>query len=177
MSLVADVISRRVIESEGIRKKVKEFYSCFISYASQDKAFVTKLYEDLTGAGIRCWLDEKDLKIGDPIVKQISRAIDEHDRVLLVLSEASVKSSWVQREIQNTTALESAKKRTFLFPIRIDDAIFSSSSSDPLDVVRYRHIGDFRNWKQADAYRKSFSRLVRDLAISSSVESGGKGNA
>jgi hypothetical protein len=29
--------------------------------------------------------------------------------------------------------------------------------------VRQRHIGDFRQWKQHDAYTKAFDRLLRDL--------------
>ena len=28
---------------------------------------------------------------------------------------------------------------------------------------RTRHIGDFRNWKDHDAFRKAFERLLRDL--------------
>ena len=32
------------------------FYTCFISYADCDLEFAKKLYEDLQGKGVRCWL-------------------------------------------------------------------------------------------------------------------------
>jgi len=31
------------------------------------------------------------------------------------------------------------------------------------DLRRQRHIGDFREWKNHDAYEKAFKRLLRDL--------------
>jgi hypothetical protein len=31
------------------------------------------------------------------------------------------------------------------------------------DIRRTRHIGDFTNWKNHDAYQKAFARLLEDL--------------
>ena len=31
------------------------------------------------------------------------------------------------------------------------------------DIRRSRHIGDFTQWKDHDAYQKAFDRLMRDL--------------
>jgi hypothetical protein len=33
----------------------------------------------------------------------------------------------------------------------------------PPDIKRTRHIGDFKEWKDHDAYQKSFDRLLKDL--------------
>jgi hypothetical protein len=33
----------------------------------------------------------------------------------------------------------------------------------PALVRRTRHIGDFREWKDHDAYQEGFARLLRDL--------------
>jgi len=33
----------------------------------------------------------------------------------------------------------------------------------PADIRRTRHIGDFTNWKDHEAYQKAFARLLRDL--------------
>jgi hypothetical protein len=38
-----------------------QFYSCFISYSHEDKAFARRLHDDLQGRGIRCRLDKKQL--------------------------------------------------------------------------------------------------------------------
>ena len=49
-----------------------------------------------------------------------------------------------------------------LFPVRVDDTVFDTEESWAAKV-RQRHIGDFRQWKQHDAYQKAFDRLLRDL--------------
>jgi hypothetical protein len=38
------------------------------------------------------------------------------------------------------------------------------NTSKAADVLRTRHIGDFANWKDHDAYQKAFERLLRDLS-------------
>jgi hypothetical protein len=37
------------------------------------------------------------------------------------------------------------------------------TDTDLSDVRRSRHVGDFRDWKNDDSYRKAFERLMRDL--------------
>ncbi len=41
-----------------------------------------------------------------------------------------------------------------------------------MDIKRTRHIGDFRNWKEHDAYQESLQRLLRDLRIERERENG-----
>jgi hypothetical protein len=171
---LAAQLSHLIQRANIIREKRTDYYSCFISYSSRDQDFVARLHGDLRETGVRCWLDENDLRIGDSLTGQISRAIETHDKVLLILSKASVKSHWVQNEVENALSLEAAQKRVFLFPIRIDDSVFSESNDVTLQLVRSRYIGDFTNWKETSAYQRSFSRLVRDLAITTSVELGGQ---
>jgi TIR domain/Pentapeptide repeats (8 copies) len=49
----------------SLLSKPIQFYSCFISYSSNDQAFVERLYTDLQVKGVRCWFAPEDLKIGD----------------------------------------------------------------------------------------------------------------
>jgi hypothetical protein len=49
-----------------------------------------------------------------------------------------------------------------LFPIRLDDSIFSIDAGWASDVQR-RHIGDFRRWRDDDSYQAALQRLLRDL--------------
>jgi hypothetical protein len=39
-------------------------------------------------------------------------------------------------------------------------------------LVRRRHIGDFRGWKEHDAYQEGFARLLRDLEAVGSTAKG-----
>jgi hypothetical protein len=42
-----------------------EYFTCFISHSAKDAQFAERLYRDLQEVGVRCWLDSKELKIGD----------------------------------------------------------------------------------------------------------------
>ena len=74
-----------------------QFYSCFISYASQDQAFAQRLHADLQNKGVRCWFAPEDMKIGDRLRPRIDETIRLYDKLLLVLSKTSVASQWVEQ--------------------------------------------------------------------------------
>lgn len=140
-----------------------QFYSCFISYSSRDEEFAKRLYADLQAQGVPCWFAPEDLKIGDRFRQRIDEAIRVHDKLLLILSEHSVSSDWVESEVEGALEKERRQKRTALFPIRLDDAVMDSNRAWAADTRRARHIGDFRRWRDHDAYKNAFDRLLRDL--------------
>jgi hypothetical protein len=105
------------------------------------------------------------MKIGAEILDTLDRAIRLRDKVLLVLSEASIASRWVKDEVTKGFAEERQRGITVLFPVRIDDAVLTTSEAWALKLRDDRHIGDFRHWKDHDAYQKTLARLLRDLRI------------
>jgi hypothetical protein len=140
-----------------------EYYSCFISYSSKDEAFARRLYADLQSNNVRCWYAPEDLKWGEKIRTGIDEAIRLHDKLLLILSKYSVTSGWVEREVKTALAKESKEKRTVLFPVRVDGAIFDSPFDWATEIRHERNIGDFTRWKQHNDYEKAFNRLLHDL--------------
>lgn len=140
-----------------------QFYSCFISYSSRDKDFAERLYTDLQNQGVRCWFAPEDLKIGDKIRDRIDESIRLRDKLLLILTENSIMSDWVEHEVESALEEERQKGRTILFPIRLDDAVVESSKAWAALIRRTRHIGDFTRWKEPNSYQKAFERLLRDL--------------
>ncbi|HYI11648.1 MAG TPA: toll/interleukin-1 receptor domain-containing protein [Thermoanaerobaculia bacterium] len=141
-----------------------EYYSCFISYSSADEEFARRLYADLQARRIRTWFAPEDLKIGDRFRSRIDESIRAHDKLVLILSERSIDSSWVEKEVETAYARERREKRSdIFFPIRLDDAVMETDRAWAADIVNTRHIGDFRLWKSHDDYTKSLERLVRDL--------------
>jgi hypothetical protein len=140
-----------------------EFYSCFISYSSHDQTFAERLYADLRAKNLRCWFAPEDLKIGDHFQERIEESIRLFDKVMIVLSEASVRSHWVEREVNAAREREDRESRTILFPISIDDAVMNAPQPWAADIRRTRHVGDFCQWKEHDRYQKAFERLLRDL--------------
>ena len=51
--------------------------SIFLSHSHADKDFARRLAMDLKRAGVRIWLDEAELKIGDSLIEKIREGIDQ----------------------------------------------------------------------------------------------------
>jgi len=141
-----------------------EFYSCFISYSSRDDDFARRLHADLQQSNVRCWFAPEDLKIGDKFRARIDESIRVYDKLMVILTEHSLASPWVEEEVE--AALEKERKQSgklVLFPIRLDDAVMETDQAWAASLRRTRHIGDFRHWRDHDAFRKAFEQLLRDL--------------
>jgi uncharacterized protein YjbI with pentapeptide repeats len=139
-----------------------QYYSCFISYSTKDDDFAYRIHADLQNNGVRCWFAPHDMPIGGKILDEIDLAIRLRDKVLLILSEHSIRSDWVEDEV--TKAFEEERKRgqIVLFPVRLDDAVMDTCEAWAAKL-RARHIGDFQHWKNHDGYTGSFQRVLRDL--------------
>ena len=96
-----------------------EFYSCFISYSTKDQQFADRLYADLQNKGVRCWFAPHDIHGGRKIHEQLDEAIRMYDKLLLILSDASMSSNWVGTEIANAREREQREKKQMLFPITL----------------------------------------------------------
>jgi uncharacterized protein YjbI with pentapeptide repeats len=140
-----------------------QYYSCFISYSSTDEDFAHRLHNDLQSKGVRCWFAPEDLKIGDKIRFRIDESIRIYDKLLLILSESSIASEWVEHEVEHALDLERERGQTVLFPVRLDDEVMGMKVGWAGSIRRTRHIGDFCRWKDHDSYQGAFDRLLRDL--------------
>jgi hypothetical protein len=166
---IADEVRRRTLHVEPKLSGDRSTYSCFISYSHQDEAFASRLFDDLSAIGARCWLDRHELRIGDSIPDQVRAALLATDKFLAIFSEASLRSPWFKTELRQALELEEQRSRTVLIPIRIDDAVFSTDA-EPWMQMRDRLIADFRNWRSADVYNKAFRNLSHNLAASVSED-------
>ena len=92
------------------------------------------------------------MKIGDRIRTRTNEVIHLHEKLLLVLSENSINSDWVKKEVETAFEKERETRSTVLFPIHLDDTVMESKSGWAADIKRTRHIGKFRSWKDHDAY-------------------------
>ena len=148
-----------------------QFYSCFISYSTRDEEFARRLYSRMRDEHLRVWFAPEEMKGGEKIYDQIERAIQMHDRLLVVLSESSMQSGWVRKEIKSAVEMEIKENRRKLFPIAIVgfDKVkawkrFDADLGEDLaERVREYFIPDFSNWKDQDAFEQAFARLLSDL--------------
>jgi uncharacterized protein YjbI with pentapeptide repeats len=141
-----------------------QHYSCFISYSAKDDDFAKRIHADLQDSGVRCWFAPHDMPIGAKIWDAIDEAIKLPDKLLLILSKNSIESDWVEDEVQKAFAEERDRKKLVLFPVRIDDAVMETPEPWARKLRDQRNVGDFRRWKDHDAYNQSFERVLRDLA-------------
>ncbi len=74
--------------------------SVFISYASRDRERVDRICGALDNAGVNYWRDAKNIGGGDNYGPEIVRGIRNADVLLLMCSDAAMRSKNVKQEIQ-----------------------------------------------------------------------------
>jgi uncharacterized protein YjbI with pentapeptide repeats len=159
-----------------VAARVFEFHSCFISYSHQDEEFSRRLHSRMRNENLRVWYAPEDMKGGRKLHEEIFSAIQMHDKLLLVLSEDSIKSEWVITEVRRARKVEQQENRRKLFPIRLVNiksiekwGCFDADTGKDLAVeLREYYIPDFSNWQDRDAFEREFSKLLRDLKATES---------
>ncbi len=89
----------------------------FISYSRKDFAVVKGLRDEIySRTGILPWMDLSGIETGTQFADVITKAIDDCELLVFVISRHSVKSVWTEREV--LYAQEADKK---IYPVVIDD--------------------------------------------------------
>jgi hypothetical protein len=79
----------------------------FISHSSDDTEFAMRLAGELSNdPDMHFWIAEKEIAIGDSINGSITEALKESDYLLLVVSENSARSQWVNFKIARFMSVE-----------------------------------------------------------------------
>jgi hypothetical protein len=151
-----------------------QFYSCFISHSSKDKTFADRLHSRMLQERLSVWYAPEAMRGGRKSIDQIDQAIRVYDKLLLVLTRASMTSEWVKYEIRRAIEREDRESRRVLFPIGLTSrkairawSVFDADSGEDFAKrVREYHIPDFSNWKDHDSFEASFTRLLNDLKAS-----------
>lgn len=110
----------------------------FISHSSTDKPFVRDLARDLGALGHEPWLDEWEIRVGDCIVSKIESGVEDSDYVVIVLSERSVASGWVDREWKTKYWDEIEQGQTMVLPVLIEECKLPG-------LLRTKKYADFRS--------------------------------
>ncbi|MBI4673155.1 MAG: toll/interleukin-1 receptor domain-containing protein [Chloroflexi bacterium] len=82
-------------------------YGVFISHASEDKAEVARpLAQELERLGVKVWLDEFELTLGDSLRQEIDRGLTQSHFGVVILSPDFFRKEWPQRELNALVAIE-----------------------------------------------------------------------
>ncbi len=124
--------------------------SVFLSHSWEDKFFTRRFAEKLREAGVKVWLDEAEMRVGDSLIDKISSGIAESNYVAAILSKNSVASRWVNFELKQAMNDEIRGKSVKVLPIIVDECTVPPFLADKLYV-------DFRDPKKFD---ESFSKVL-----------------
>ncbi|WP_239987246.1 toll/interleukin-1 receptor domain-containing protein [Pseudomonas congelans] len=129
--------------------------SVFLSHNHNDKPFVRKLAKDLETHGIRVWLDEAEMKVGDSLIAKIRTGIDEVDFFAVILSPNSINAPWVVNELDVAMNLQLNGKAIKILPLMY-------KACDLPGFLPGKFYADFRN--ESD-YERSFGLLINSMDI------------
>jgi hypothetical protein len=124
----------------------------FISYSWKDRSVAEGIEVCLTACGVDVWLDQREIRVGDSIPLRVSEGLTESQYIILLMSENSMSSPWVQREWLSMLLREINSRATTLLPARLDDCEIPLLISDKL-------YADFRN-----GFLKGMSGLLNVFA-------------
>lgn len=90
-------------------------YDVFISHASEDKLSVVRpLASLLIQAGVKVWLDETELMLGDSLRRKIDAGLAESSYGVVVLSKSFFSKEWPKKELDALVALEDGTRKKIL---------------------------------------------------------------
>jgi hypothetical protein len=89
----------------------------FISHSSQDDAFVRDLRAALDLHGQAGWIDSRELRGGDPLWDEITKALDASSGYAVVVSPASLQSKWVGKELRYALNLRQQRGGQANYPV------------------------------------------------------------
>lgn len=123
----------------------------FISYGSKDSDFANQLANDLRAVGVGVWFDKWEIQVGESIIQKIQEGISTNDFLIIVLSPASVNSSWVQRELNAAMMRELEERSVVILPILISECNLPT-------LLREKRYADFRS-----SYEVGFGDLINSI--------------
>jgi hypothetical protein len=138
--------------------------SAFLSHSTRDNAFSFLLRRGLMAHGVDCFLAEIDLPGGCHFRQAIEDAIRQRDTFLVVVSVHSIASPEVAREVEAAIEREIREGRTLILPVRIDDAIRTTTVAWAADLRRRRQVRDFSGWAVPADYQIALGSVLRDLS-------------
>lgn len=125
-------------------------YDLFVSHSSKDSDFARRLARDLTDAGLKVWVDEWNIGMGESIARAIEHGLSQSRFVLLVMSPDYFQSSWTRQEWQASMSAELLTEEVKAIPILYRDCEIPGS-------LRAKQWVDFR---EASNYESSKEKLL-----------------
>lgn len=122
----------------------------FISYKSEEEAYARKIRSVLEANGISCWMAPDSIPVGSNYMKQIPLAIESCKAMILIVSEKSQQSQWVQNEFS-----EAMTKQKLIIPYVIENCKLDDAFQFSMSTMQQVYA-----WKDEEA---ALTKVVRDI--------------
>lgn len=106
----------------------------FISHSFQDQQYVQRIAKSLKAHSIDVWYDDWSIRPSDSIVSKIEAGIVDSNILLVILSNASIKSQWVRAEINAFFNKAMSDRNIRIIPVLIEDVEVPPLLRDRLHV-------------------------------------------
>ena len=129
-------------------------YHVFVSYRSTDRPWAMSLVARLEGAGLRVFIDQRELVPGEYLARQLESGLERSRAAVVLVSKGWLESPWCQQEA-NALMKRAVEDKSFkLVPLRLDDSAMPS-------LLDSRVWLDFKGTNQAEG--ENLDRLLSAL--------------
>ena len=151
-------------------RAISEAKSFFISYSFKDSVVAEQLADRLGRRGCTVWFAPSNMQAGATIAQQLHGGLYEADVLLVLVSESSIGSDWVKREILEFYRFQKQHPERRLCPLRLDNAwsagLDLGSDGDAVEASKWfrAHFApDFSQWRDPISFSAVFDQVARDL--------------
>ena len=129
----------------------------FISYSRRDLEFCELLERDLEAKNFQVWRDQSDIRGGQDWARAIESGVGQAYALLVLVSQHSVASEWVRKEIEFSQLGE-----IDVIPLKLDESETPAEISHAQDI-KFNGATDLVGPDFREQYDPQFAELVRSL--------------
>ena len=134
----------------------------FISYSTYDEEIVRELEKYIPKEMVEAWIDHKKVSGGDSLSRVIKKGIKNSDIYFIFISQNSLNSEWVDKEIKWAMKKEEKLKYEFIVPVLLDKDVL------PIWTKRYKKLKD-RKWIEYNSFEK-MANSIKDTIVNKTIE-------
>lgn len=124
--------------------------SLFLCHSSSDKEFARQLAIGLAGNGVKVWIDEAEIRVGDSLLAKIEAGILGAKYLLVLLSRASVQSRWCQEELRMALVRQIGGRGITVLPVLFE----------PCEVPGFLQEKKYADFTAPGSFERALSELT-----------------
>ncbi len=121
----------------------------FLCHSSTDKIFTRKLATALAGNGLKVWIDEAEIGVGDSLIEKIESGILGSRYLIAVLSNNSINSRWCKEELRMAMVRQIAQKGITVLPVLTEEC----------ELPGFLQEKKYADFKDPDNFNKAIDEL------------------